>query len=151
MLRKIPHLSCHSSMWINSFAPVSNTPERITHRAWRKLNYNRIQDHGKLCSRSLFYNDIKRIPPNLILTFGPKFFFSWIIFFPPTMTKGKLNHSSCLYLVSIRSTRRRTNVLLCTAISYVVVDYQHLTASWHVTYACALVKRNLRPAMIAEI
>ena len=41
-------------------------------------------------------------------------------------------------------------VLLGSAISYVVVDYQHLTASCNVAYAYALVKTNLRPAMIAE-
>ena len=40
----------------------------------------------------------------------------------------------------------RNNVLLSSDISYyVVVDYQHLTASWYVAYAYALVKTNLRP------
>ena len=40
----------------------------------------------------------------------------------------------------------RNNVLLSSDIShYVVVDYQHLTSSWYVVYAYALVKTNLRP------
>ena len=104
---------------------MSNTSERIKYRARRKLNYNRIQDHVKLWSRFLFCNDIKRIPANLILT-------EWM---KKTMTLNKLR-------------TRIFPVLLSSAISYVVVDYQHLTASCNVAYA--LVKTNLRPAMIAE-
>lgn len=41
-------------------------------------------------------------------------------------------------------------VLLSSAISYIVVDYQHLTVSCNVAYAYALGKTNLMPAIIAE-